>query len=113
MNLEFIKYDGSFTEEELVIAELIQRRRLQILINSYLYYDTDVELVTDRTYDLWGKELAKLQNNYPDIANKICYAKAFKGWTGITGFNLPKDSWVINKSLQLIRGIKGNKKKEK
>lgn len=110
---EFIKYDESFSKEELPIAELIQRRRLQILINSYLYYDTDVELVTDRTYDLWGKELAKLQNDYLDIANRICYAEAFKGWTGITGFDLPKDEWIKNKSLQLITGVKGNKKKKK
>lgn len=110
--LEFIK-PGHFTEEELPIAELIQRRRLQLLIHSKLYYDMDANLITDKQFDEWGKELVKLQSNYPEIASRICYAKAFKDWDASTGAFLPlKDEWVVRKSKQLLnyKNVKENER---
>lgn len=99
---EFIK-PGQFTEEELSIAQLIQRRRLQMLVHSCIYYDMDANLITDKQFDEWGKELVKLQSDYPDIASRVCYAKAFKDWDASTGAFLPlKDEWVIRKSKQLL-----------
>lgn len=89
---------------DLVIADAIQRRRLQMLVHSKLYYDMDTSLITDKQFDDWGKELVQLQKDYPDIASKVCFAKAFEDWDASTGAFLPlQDPWVIRKAQQLLR----------
>ncbi len=94
---------GQYTDEELPIAELIQRRRIQMLIHSKLYYDMNTNLIADRQFDEWGKELVQLQRNNPNIAKRICYAAAFKDWDASTGAFLPlQDPWVIRKAQQLL-----------
>lgn len=101
---------GQYTDEELPIAELIQRRRLQILIHSKLYYDMNTNLITNRQFDEWGRELVQLQRDNPDIAKRICFAEAFKDWDASTGAFLPlQDPRVIRKAQQLlnIAGQKG------
>ncbi len=107
---------GQYTNEELPIAELIQRRRLQMLIHSKLYYDMDTNLITDRQFDEWGRELVQLQKDYPDIASKVCFAKAFEDWDASTGAFLPlQDEWVIRKAQQLLninRNMKGENYKD-
>ena len=42
-----------FAGKELEIAELIQRRRLQVLVHSYIYYERNTNLVTDAVFDRW------------------------------------------------------------
>lgn len=102
---------GQYTDEELSIAELIQRRRLQMLIHSKLYYDMDTNLITDKQFDEWGRELVQLQRDNPNIAKRICFAEAFKDWDASTGAFLPlQDPWVIRKAQQLLninRNMKG------
>lgn len=101
---------GQYTDEELPIASKIQQRRLQMLIHSKLYYDMDTNLITDRQFDEWGKELVQLQRDNPNIAKRICFAEAFKDWDASTGAFLPlQDPWVIRKAQQLlnIAGQKG------
>jgi len=102
---------GQYTEDELPIAQFIQRRRLQMLVHSCIYYDMDSSLITDKQFDDWGKELVKLQSNYPEIASRVCYAEAFKDWDASTGAFLPlRDPWVIRKAQQLLninRNMKG------
>lgn len=78
-----------FSGNDLVIAEKIQQRRLQILVHSYLYYEKDTNIVSDSTWSRWAKELEKLQNEYPELSNKISFADAFIGWEGSTGAGLP------------------------
>jgi len=107
---------GQYTDEELPIAEIIQRRRIQMLIHSKLYYDMDTNLITDKQFDEWGRELVKLQRDYPNIAKRICYAQAFKDWDASTGAFLPlQDPWVIRKAQQLLSinntGLKGDNDK--
>lgn len=94
---------GWFTEEELPIASKIQQRRLQMLVHSCIYYRMNTNLVTDYQFDKWGRELTELQQRYPDIASRVCYAEAFKDWDGTTGFHLPVDNWITNKAHQLLR----------
>lgn len=101
---------GQYTDEELPIAELIQRRRLQMLIHSKLYYDMDTSLITDSQFDEWGRELVQLQKDNPEIAKRICFAEAFRDWDASTGAFLPlQDPWVTRKAQQLlnIAGQKG------
>lgn len=83
-----------FDGKDLEVAELILRRRMQMLVHSYLYYDKDTNIISDRQFDEWGRELVKLQANYPNIANQVDYADAFADWDASTGFNLPRNEQV-------------------
>ncbi len=86
------------------IAEKIQRRRYQILVHSLLYYELDMNLVSDSQWAEWGKELATLQTTYPDIASRVIFAEAFKGFDGSTGFHLPyNDEQVVNIAYRLLK----------
>lgn len=91
-----------YSGHELQIAELIQRRRLQLLVHSCLYYEMNTNLVTDRQWDLWAKELVQLQQQYPAVSENVIYYNAFKDWDASTGAFLPlKDPWVVRKAQQL------------
>ena len=74
-----------FSGEELTIAEKIQRRRYQMLVHSYIYYELDNNIISDSQWSQWATELAELQSKYPDIANQVIYADDFEDWDGSTG----------------------------
>lgn len=85
------------------IASKIQQRRYQILVHSLIYYELDMNIVSDAKWAEWGQELVALQTSYPDIANKVIFAEAFKSFDGSTGFNLPyKDEQVVNIAYRLL-----------
>jgi NAD-dependent DNA ligase len=73
------------------IKALIKRRRRQILVHSCLYYRLNETLVPDYVYDGWAKELARLHEQYPELASQVEYADVFQGFTGetVSGFDLP------------------------
>ena len=71
------------------IIELISRRRRQILVHSYLYYEKDANLISDSTWSEWAIELVDIQNRYPSLAAQAPYYEAFKNFDGSTGFDLP------------------------
>ena len=99
--------------EELKIAELIQQRRLQLLVHSCLYYEMDTNLISDRTWDMWARELKQLQADYPDISRKVEWYAAFEDWDASTGAFLPlKDPWVVRKAKQ-VAGIRSEPKQKK
>lgn len=92
-----VNYDNS-------TAAKIQQRRYQILVHSLLYYELDVNLVPDAKWAEWAKELAELQNNYPDIASRVIFADAFKGFDASTGFHLPfRDEQIVNIAYRLLK----------
>ena len=85
------------------IAELLNRRRRQILVHSVIYYKMNDNLISDSTWSAWATELEELQAKYPEIAAKVPYAKEFEGFDHSTGMNLPlNDPWAVNKARQLI-----------
>lgn len=91
-----------FKGEELIIAEKIQQRRLQLLVHSCIYYEMDHNIVSDKKWDEWARELVTLQTQYPDIAKEVMWYDAFKDWDASTGAFLPlKDEWVVRKARQL------------
>lgn len=97
-----------FSGDELNIAELIQQRRYQLLVHSCLYYEFDTNIVSDKKWDAWAKELVKLQSDYSQISEKIEWYEAFKDWDGSTGAFLPlKDSRV----LRIVAKVYGKKHK--
>lgn len=85
------------------IAELLNRRRRQILVHSVIYYKMNDNLISDTTWSVWATELEELQAKYPGIAAKVPYAKEFEGFDHSTGMNLPLDDpWAVNKARQLL-----------
>lgn len=94
---------GMFTDTELSTAQLIQQRRLQMLVHSRIYYELDTNIISDHQWAKLATELAQLQQQYPEIAARVCYAEAFQDWDGSTGAFLPlKDEWVVRKADQLL-----------
>ena len=92
-----------FQGEELKIAEKIQQRRLQILVHSCIYYEMNQNLITDKKWDEWAKELRQLQNDYPEISRQVMWYADFADWDASTGAFLPlKDEWVVKKAKQLL-----------
>ena len=111
------KYSG----QALKIAEKIQRRRLQLLVNSCIYYNKDNNIISDSQWDTWAKELVVLQHDYPEISSTVIWADEFRDWDGSTGAFLPlQDAWVIQKANSLtgirrkinVAEIKSSNKKE-
>lgn len=85
------------------IAELIARRRRQVLVHSVVYYRMNENLVSDSQWAEWACELEDLQSRYPDIAATCPYAEAFLGFDHSTGYSLPLDDpWAVNKARQLL-----------
>ena len=100
MNNTYDLFEGDF----LKIAETIQQRRYQLLIHSCIYYELNQNLISDKKWDEWARELRDLQNKYPDISKRVTLYEAFKDWDASTGAFLPiKEEWVINRAKQLLR----------
>ena len=100
-----------FTGQDLQIAEKIQQRRYQMLVHSCLYYHLNNNIISDKQWDEWARELRDLQNQYPEISKQVTLYEYFKDWDASTGAFLPiTESWIVMKARQ-VAGI--NEKKEK
>jgi len=83
-------------------AELIKRRRLQILVHSCIYYALDTNIISDYTYDKWARELEQLMKDYPNAYSDRFDAE-FDKWDSSSGFDLPmRDPWVLKTAERLI-----------
>ena len=71
------------------ILELIGRRRRQLLVHSYLYYEKDTNLIDDHTWSGWAEQLVTFQKDYPDLSKQAPYYEDFLDFDGSTGYNLP------------------------
>lgn len=89
------------------VEELIHRRRIQILVFSYLYEKCNYTYISDYDWDIRAKELAKLQEEYPDIAERVCYADVFRGFTGDSASGLVYDNDTIRRARMLV-GMRGD-----
>lgn len=74
------------TEE---IIELINRRKRQILVHSFLYYQMNTNIISDHTFDKWSSELAMLLLKYPEESKQTVYYDEFKEFDGSSGYDLP------------------------
>lgn len=85
-------------------AEKIKRRRYQILVHSLLYYELNINLVSDSQWSEWATELAELQRQNPEVSNSVIFADEFKTFDGSSGFDLPyKDEQIVNIAYRLLR----------
>ncbi len=104
-----------FSGDDLKTAERIQQLRLLMLVHSCIYYEMDQNVVSDKNWDAWAKELRKLQADYPEISKQVGWYEAFKDWDASSGAFLPlKDPWVIEKAHKILyRGAKPTKAKQR
>ena len=86
------------------VRELIQRRRLQLLIHSCIYYEYNESLITDEQWKNWAVELETLQKEYKAESELAPWADAFRESDHSTGFNLPTtDPWVMGTARWILR----------
>lgn len=89
------------------VAEKIKRRRYQLLVHSLLYYELNINLISDAQWSEWAVELVKLQEQNPEVANTVIFADEFKTFDGSTGFDLPyRDEQIINIAYRLLNARK-------
>ena len=73
----------------LTLQDRINFLQRYIIVHSYIYYELDNNIISDREYDAKSKELVSYKNNYPDLWKNSEYFKQFGAdYTGATGFNL-------------------------
>ena len=77
---------------EFSIQERIDHLQRFIIVNSYIYYECNNNVISDREYDAKAKELVEYKNNYPDLWKSSMYYKQFgDDYNGSTGFTLFHD----------------------
>jgi len=98
-----IVYETFPAPEPGTVAELIKRRRLQVMIHSCLYYSLDENIWSDHKFDYACKELVELMRDNPN-AYSDRYDEYFEGWDGSSGYHFPhRDPWVLGQASLLIR----------
>lgn len=94
------------------IARIIERRRRQILVHSYIYYVLDNNIISDSMWSLWAKQLYNLQNAYPYIAAGVVFDDVFRDFDYSTGSNLVQYfdredmEWVAAKAEELLNNMR-------
>ena len=74
---------------ELTIQDKIDFLQRFIIVHSYIYYELNNNVISDREYDLRAKELVKYKNEYPELWKTSEYYKQFgDDYNGATGFTL-------------------------
>lgn len=67
------------------VRSLITRRRRQILLHSYIYYELNDNLIDDTTWSKWALDLEHLQYIFPEESASALYSEEFKGFDHSTG----------------------------
>lgn len=76
----------------LTILEYIDYLQRYIILHSYIYYELNDNIISDKQYDEKARELVKYKNEYPDLWKQSMYYKQFgDDYTGATGFTLYHD----------------------
>lgn len=74
-----------------------------MLVHSCIYYELDRNIIDDKTWDTWARELVQLQHDYPEESKDTIWYEAFADWDASTGAFLPlKDEWVVKKAKYLL-----------
>ena len=83
------------------IRQKIKRLRSNMLVHSYMYYELDKTIISDDAWQKKAQELVELQEEH---GYKIgFYDNEFKTWDGSTGMHLPKDDWIFQKAVLLLK----------
>lgn len=88
----------------LTTQEYIDFLQRFIIVHSYIYYELNYNVISDREYDLKSKELVQYKNDYPDLWKSSMYYKQFgDDYNGSTGFTLFHD--LTDHQKQIIKSI--------
>lgn len=75
-----------------------------IIVHSYIYYELNNNIVSDKFYDEKSRELTRLKHEYPDLWKSSMYYKQFgDDYNGSTGFTLYHD--LDEHQKEIIRSI--------
>lgn len=78
--------------EKLSTQEYIDFLQRFIILHSYIYYELNGNVISDRKYDEKAKELVMYKNKYPELWKTSMYYKQFGDeYNGATGFTLYHD----------------------
>ena len=79
-----------------------------MLVHSYLYYEKDVNIISDAKWSQWAMELVQLQKDNPKVSNEVEYADLFKDWDGSSGAFLKYDD-AIKATAERLYALKDKK----
>lgn len=99
----------------LSIRNYISWLQRYIIVHSYIYYELNDNILSDREYDAKAKELVSLKDLYPDEWRKSEYYAQFgDDYNGSTGFTFYNDLNTHQKEiiLSIINAIYRNRKGE-
>lgn len=92
------------TKQNLSTQEYIDYLQRYIILHSYIYYECDDNIISDKQYDEKSKELTRYKNEYPELWKKSMYYKQFGDeYNGATGFTLYHDLDEYQK--EIIRSL--------
>ena len=75
-----------------------------IILHSYIYYELNSNVISDKQYDEKSKELVKYKNEYPELWKSSMYYKQFgDDYNGATGFTLYHD--LDEHQKEIIRSL--------
>ncbi len=81
-----------------------------ILIHSFLYYEADDSVWTDKQFDEVAKQLTNMQNKHTEqwTRNNTQYGYVFYDFDGTTGFHLWGRLNTLDRAkiLVIVRGMK-------
>lgn len=100
---------------DLSVQEYINFLQRYIIVHSYIYYELNDNLISDREYDAKAKELVMLKERYSDEWKNSEYYKQFSDdYNGSTGFTFYNDLNNHQKEiiLSIINSIYRNRKGE-
>lgn len=88
----------------LTTQEYIDFLQRFIILHSYIYYELNSNVISDREYDKKSKELVKYKNEYPELWETSMYYEQFGDeYNGATGFTLYHDLGEHQK--EIIRSL--------
>lgn len=89
---------------ELNTLERIDFLQRYIILHSYIYYELNENVISDKEYDQKAKELVKYKDDYPELWKKSMYYKQFgDDYNGATGFTLYHD--LDEHQKEIIRSL--------
>ena len=95
---------------DVSVLKKIERRRRQLLVHSYIYYELNDSVISDSQWSEWALELEELQRNHPEESSKAVFYDEFKNFDHSTGAGLDyfKDEIICAAKL-LLHNRDGNR----
>lgn len=73
----------------LSVQERIDFLQRYIIVHSYIYYELNKNIISDREYDIKARELSAYRTDYPELWKNSEYYQQFgDDYNGATGFSL-------------------------